>query len=62
MAERGKTESVTVTLPREEMQRVYELVVARAVQIESAEEQALSGLGSTGFRRPANAIREALDA
>lgn len=52
---------VTVTLPRDDLQRVYELAVARAVSIESTETEARYGFGSEGFRRPADAIRAALD-
>lgn len=52
---------VTVTLRRDDMQRVYELAVARAVSIEGAEAEVRFPLGSEAFRRPANAIREVLD-
>ena len=53
-------EPVTLTLSREDMIRVHELVVARAVSCEAAEEAVQTGLGSPNFRRPADAIFRAL--
>lgn len=52
---------VTVSLRLVDARTLHELVVARAVQVESAEEQALSGLGSERFRRPADTVRSAID-
>ena len=51
---------VTLILSTEDMVRVHELVVARAVALEAAEETAMQGLGSVKYRRPADAIRRAI--
>jgi hypothetical protein len=50
----------TVTLAREDMERVWELIVARAVSLEGAETEARSSFGARDFRRPADAIKAAL--
>lgn len=53
-------DTVTVTLSREDMIRVHELVVAQAVAREATEVAAMTGLRSGDYRRPADAIRRAL--
>ena len=56
-----KAPSVNLALPREDMQAVWEVVVARAVNYEDAEAAIRDGLGSIHWRRRADAIRAALD-
>lgn len=55
-----EAEPVTVTLPREALERTHELLVARAVTIETTEEAAQADFGSGMWRAPANEIRRAL--
>lgn len=57
----AQEDTVTVVLLREDAVRVHELVVAKAVNVEAAEDMTMSGLGSWDFRRPANTLRGAID-
>lgn len=55
-------ELLTIDLPREWMQTLYELALARAVALEASEEIAMCDAGSGRFRKPADALARTLNA